>query len=898
MSTDAGEIKGKLTLDRSGFQQSIQAGVQEANEAADKLTQSLTKPYGPARDEAGRFASTLSDVAKQADQLTSEANRSTSAWSALSQVWATAGGTLLGNAIGSTVGMLQGLGDELESIGEKSIKLAADFESTELSFRVMIGDTQEADKLIADLRTFSNTTPFQFTELANAGRQLLAMGVDAKDVVTDLRMIGDVSSGLHQPIGDIAYLFGQIKSRGSASAIELRELAMRGVPIYAELAKTLHMSVEEVRKLTSEGDVSFDKIQTAFRSMTSEGGRFNNMTEQQAQMLNGLYSTLEDAIQNVQIALGTALAQGGDGKNLISEITDEINKLGPTVVDVGVELAEMFKEALPYAKTFLEYVQAASADLGLIDLNKINGNPYGKDNSASIAGADASKESIARLDRIQQGIADASKAASAGVAGLGDAGPLKSTSAVMDAADKLAKGSPDSQKQLQTINDAIAHGQKVTDDQLAKAKSSLQDNLKTIAQLQDAINQAIPDLNEFQLGQDKVPGLQALQGQLRDALKDSGRAITEFDKIAQHQKDAKAKADKDANDKTAAAPAPGSVASAARAGHEAGGKEDSFGQTFADAQIAMLEAAGDKEKAELFRLKDQFDKDLQKMAGANASGNLDDAEYAMVAAARAQQFEAASESIRKRYAEERQRDADRDTEKQTRDQHTIAEASERAQQFATEAQAAGMRERGDIFGAEMLEFDASWKRRIDAIKDGEEKATAITAYEAERRAKIREESGTHRGRGGIYQAAQAIDYSKPPGDIAEAQERLKAAGNGGGRKSELAELDMLSLQGNITEEEKKRRSWLGDRFRSPASIAGPSPLSAAAPYLQRPAAQAVRGGGSAGDSPAINQNFEVDAKKLGDAAYQGAKKALNEALQQFSNRTRDANYANGVGMNL
>ena len=59
--------------------------------------------------------------------------------------------------------------------------------------------------------------------------------------------LGDVSSGLGQPLGEMAYLYGQIRSQGRAMTQDLNQFAGRGIPIYRELAQVLRTTEAGVR---------------------------------------------------------------------------------------------------------------------------------------------------------------------------------------------------------------------------------------------------------------------------------------------------------------------------------------------------------------------------------------------------------------------------------------------------------------------------------------------------------------------------------------------------------------------------------------------------------------------------------------------------------------------------
>lgn len=186
----------------------------------------------------------------------------------------------------------------------KAFKAAADMESTTVSIRTMVGDIQRADTLIANLKKMGASTPFEFTELAVAGKSLVAFGVAAENVVPQLRDIGDVASGLNIPIGELSEIFGKAKVQGTLFAEDIYQLSGRGVPIFKALAEAMGKNENEIKKLASEGKITFPFLEQAFRNLTAEGGQFHDMMAKQSLTTNGLLSTLKSNLHEILVTLG------------------------------------------------------------------------------------------------------------------------------------------------------------------------------------------------------------------------------------------------------------------------------------------------------------------------------------------------------------------------------------------------------------------------------------------------------------------------------------------------------------------------------------------------------------------------------------------------------------------
>ena len=158
----------------------------------------------------------------------------------------------------------------------------------------MLGDADKAGALLKDLSKFAAETPFEFPEIANAGKSLLAFGFTADTIKDNLRRLGDVASSLNIPLGDLTEIYGKARTQGRLFSEDINQLTGRGIPIIAELAKQFNVAESEVKNMVEKGKVGFPELQKAMEAMTNEGGKFAGGMANQSQTLNGLLSTAKD----------------------------------------------------------------------------------------------------------------------------------------------------------------------------------------------------------------------------------------------------------------------------------------------------------------------------------------------------------------------------------------------------------------------------------------------------------------------------------------------------------------------------------------------------------------------------------------------------------------------------
>lgn len=209
---------------------------------------------------------------------------------------------------GTTLATL-GIGAGLLEFAKTTFTATAELERLQISFTTFLGSSERAKQVLKDLEEFSISTPFESTQVQNAGRQLLAFGVPAKDLTETLRMLGDISAGTGKDFNELASIFGKAKTQGVVQGEELNQLAEAGVPIYSKLAKVLNIAEGDVRKFGEQGKISFLDLQQALKLLTTEGekGSFFGLTDELSRSLEGRLSTLSDEFTKLARDIGTNL---------------------------------------------------------------------------------------------------------------------------------------------------------------------------------------------------------------------------------------------------------------------------------------------------------------------------------------------------------------------------------------------------------------------------------------------------------------------------------------------------------------------------------------------------------------------------------------------------------------
>lgn len=221
----------------------------------------------------------------------------------------------------------QGMGSLLQSI----VTTRGQFQQLEIAFETMLRSGTKSKALMDQLVVTAAKTPFDLQGIASSTKQMLAYGSSVENVVDEIVMLGNVASGVGAPLGEIAYLYGTLRAQGRAYAVDIRQFAGRGIPIYEELAKVIGVSKDEVSALITEGKVGFAEVEQAFKNMTSSSGVYYNLMQEQSKSLTGMISNLGDAWDSALNKIGQenqdVFAAGIQGAITLVENYDEILRI-------------------------------------------------------------------------------------------------------------------------------------------------------------------------------------------------------------------------------------------------------------------------------------------------------------------------------------------------------------------------------------------------------------------------------------------------------------------------------------------------------------------------------------------------------------------------------------------
>lgn len=233
---------------------------------------------------------------------------------------------------------------------QKVASIRGEFQQLEVAFNTMLGSADKANRLMSQLVNTAAKTPFDLKGVAEGAKQLLAYGEAAENINDDLNRLGNIAAGMSLPLSDLIYLYGTTMSQGRLYARDVLQFSGRGIPLVQELQKQFGATREEINKMVSEGKIGFPQVKAAIVSMTSSGGQFYNLMEEQSKTITGQISNLQDSLDMMFNEIGKS-SEGiiNDAISAVSYLVEHYKEIGavlnPLIITYGAYKAALIATA-------------------------------------------------------------------------------------------------------------------------------------------------------------------------------------------------------------------------------------------------------------------------------------------------------------------------------------------------------------------------------------------------------------------------------------------------------------------------------------------------------------------------------------------------------------------------
>ncbi len=222
--------------------------------------------------------------------------------------------------------LVSGITNIMGSVGSKIVSSLFDKEKTLAGLKTFVSD--DIGKTLFDNMSNSFAANiFDSTSLINATKGLIGAGEDAVKAQSDILSLANaiVGSGGGQAEFDrMASNLQQIKTLGTATAMDIKQFGIANMNVYKMLSDATGKSIAEVKEM----NVSYELLSNAIQKAGDQGGLYFGAIENFAKTLPGLWALATNKVAKGFGQLGDALKPSiGVAMNFISEIASKIPSL-------------------------------------------------------------------------------------------------------------------------------------------------------------------------------------------------------------------------------------------------------------------------------------------------------------------------------------------------------------------------------------------------------------------------------------------------------------------------------------------------------------------------------------------------------------------------------------------
>lgn len=228
-------------------------------------------------------------------------------------------------------------------------KLGMDAGKTAVSFDVLLGSQTKSAEMLKEMNRYAADSPYSRLGVQEAAKTMLGFGVEADNVMSSLRVLGDIAMGDSERFKGLALVFSQVAAAGKLQGQDLLQLVTNGYNPLIDISKLTGKSVAELRQDMTDGKISFDLMRQAMVLATSEGGKYYKMNDKIAKTPFGRFGQLADQTKDTLISLyGVIEPLLIPTFDLLSNILTATEPV-ITLMKNGVQwLVVNFQELLPY----------------------------------------------------------------------------------------------------------------------------------------------------------------------------------------------------------------------------------------------------------------------------------------------------------------------------------------------------------------------------------------------------------------------------------------------------------------------------------------------------------------------------------------------------------------------
>ena len=197
--------------------------------------------------------------------------------------------------IGAVAGIAFSL-DQAKSFIGKIAEVRSYFQDIESTMEVFLGNQQKAAQFTEDLKDYAYYNMYDFAQLADASKQMIAYGHSVDTVIPRLDQLSNIATGTKADLMELVNLYNRAKNLGSVGSEGLASWATRGL-VVKDVLKEMGQEVDGAQ-------VSFEQLNMVLDKVTGEGGMFHDLMLNQMSNISAEQGQLQDNLDAMYNEIG------------------------------------------------------------------------------------------------------------------------------------------------------------------------------------------------------------------------------------------------------------------------------------------------------------------------------------------------------------------------------------------------------------------------------------------------------------------------------------------------------------------------------------------------------------------------------------------------------------------
>jgi tape measure domain-containing protein len=233
-------------------------------------------------------------------------------------------------------------------------------ETASIAFKYLTGSSAAAGDEMQALNDFAASTPWPTDQIRALGEHMLAMGMDASDVVPRMKAVGDAVAAMGGGVPQIAAVIAELQKMSDQGKITQRQmdvLIQQGFPAWQALAAGMGTSVDEAVAKVRSG--TLDTKQAIDAMLSGAESKFAGAMQDQMDTMTGQLNKFKDNWNTMWQSLsGGAFSAVEATMKGVNEIL--VQGVQPALNDINDAIKQVVDDTADWAKNTKEGQQTVS----------------------------------------------------------------------------------------------------------------------------------------------------------------------------------------------------------------------------------------------------------------------------------------------------------------------------------------------------------------------------------------------------------------------------------------------------------------------------------------------------------------------------------------------------------